>query len=149
MHDVQHVLKLKARREARKISGKTPPRKGVATVYDVASGSSLSDNSSPQRITFPPEILPPLAPDFKVEAEVDFSPSTTQAMSVPLHPVPTLSVDGKLLDWTGAPPDDEKLERRWTLSVSKRKEKEKMPIPQPGSVTMQESLYASMAYSYL
>jgi hypothetical protein len=138
---------LKARREARSLSGQTP-RKDRPVAYDVASGSSLSDASSPNRLTFLPAIHPPTSVDSRAEADVDFSPSTTQAMSAPLHPVPALSLDGKLLDWTSTPPDDEKFEKRWGISISKRKEKERVPLPRSGSIAVQESLYASMPYFY-
>ena len=140
------MLRLKARREARNFQGQSPPGNDLPAMYDVASGSSLSDTSSPQRLPYPPAVIPPIRVDSGVE--VDFSPSTTQAMSVPLHPVPSLSLDGKLLDWTGTPPDDEKLEKRWSISISKRKEKERAPIPQSGNITVQETLYTSMHYSH-
>ena len=145
MQDVQRALKLKARREARHQPGQPSSHKGVvSTAFDVASGSSLSSNSLPQHISFPPantNIQPPLGLSPRAVTEVDFSPSTGLAMSVSLHPVPHSSIDGKLLDWTGAPPDDEKPEKRWTLSISKRKDKER--VPASSSIAEQESLYAS------
>jgi hypothetical protein len=116
--------------------------------FDVASRSSLSSNSSPQRVSFPSSstaIPPPLGLGHREDVDVDFSPSTGLAMSVPLHPVPCLSIDGKSLDWTGASLDDEKSEGRWTLSITKRKDKERVPVS--SSIAAQESLYASASLS--
>ncbi|KAF8140623.1 hypothetical protein EV363DRAFT_1393526 [Boletus edulis] len=71
-------------------------------------------------------------------SEVDFSPSTR---SVPPHPVPLSSNGGATLDWTGSHSEDDKLDRRWTISRGKRKAKEKMLPSSKPIVEKQETLF--------
>jgi hypothetical protein len=56
------------------------------------------------------------------ESEVDFRPSVSATAS---HPVPRSTDDGVTLDWSGDKLSDEKLDRRWSLSITKRKPKDK------------------------
>ncbi|KAI0082109.1 hypothetical protein K474DRAFT_1741672 [Panus rudis PR-1116 ss-1] len=84
----------------------------------------------------PPSIIPP-PPGFSAESEVDFSPSVG---TVPLHPVPASSNGGATLDWTGTTSDEERGDRRWSISI-KRKHKEK-PVPNRAVIEKQDTLYA-------
>jgi hypothetical protein len=59
-------------------------------------------------------------------SDVDFSPSTS--LPPRTHPVPSSSDDGVTLDWAGTLSGYERHERRWTLSISKRKDKGKAPL---------------------
>jgi hypothetical protein len=140
---------LKARREARIQSGQSPPRRELAPRSDVTSRSS---NSSPRRLLFPSLVqdTPPLAEgDVMAETEIDFRPSTCPSSSAsPLHPVPTSSNGGTLLDWSSASLHNEKQERRWTLSITKRKDKDKLPILESISMVEQDSLYARTLLSF-
>lgn len=141
LEDVQHAMRLKARREARARRESTPERK-VTAISDMASGSSVSPQVSPKRHTMP---APPPAPIFppprdNVEPEIDFSPSVGAA---PLHPVPTSTNGGVTLDWTVPAYEDDKQDKRWrTLSI-KRKPKEKSSMPSNREVIeKQDTLYS-------
>jgi hypothetical protein len=72
---------------------------------------------------------------------VDFSPSVSRP---PLHPVPTSSNDGATLDWSGVHSEDEKRERKWPMSLSRRvSSKDKSsPVTRGAIVEQQDSLYA-------
>lgn len=72
-------------------------------------------------------------------ADIDFSPSISPAMlNVDLHPVPSSADDGDTLDWHGYDSDNER--RKWTLSVSKKKDKDQVTIHGAGDLRRQEEL---------
>lgn len=52
---------------------------------------------------------------------MDFSPSISASAG---HPVPRSTDDGATLDWSGDKSADDKLDRRWSLSMAKRKPKD-------------------------
>jgi hypothetical protein len=56
---------------------------------------------------------------------LDFSPSVGIDH---LHPVPTSTDDGATLDWGGTLSEEDKSDRKWPLSLTKRKPKDK-PSP--------------------
>jgi hypothetical protein len=56
---------------------------------------------------------------------LDFSPSVGIDR---LHPVPTSTDDGATLDWGGSFSEEDKSDRKWSLSLTKRKPKDK-PFP--------------------
>jgi hypothetical protein len=90
------------------------------------SSVSTSPQSSPVRYALPPLI--PQAPRIakpSLESELDFSPSVGIDR---LHPVPTSTDDGATLDWTGTLSEEDKPDKKWSLSMTKRKPKEK-PFP--------------------
>jgi len=69
----------------------------------------------------------PLSPLRKVSAsarsDVDFSPSTRRySIQVSQHPVPSSLDNGLTLDWCSCTIEEEKNDRKWSLS-SRRKEK--------------------------
>ncbi|OBZ68484.1 hypothetical protein A0H81_11449 [Grifola frondosa] len=137
LEDVQRALKLKARREARikSLQLNAPPR-DVPVMSD--TGSSISANSSTGIQAQHPPPMPHV--NISTESEIDFSPSTG---TIPLHPVPSSSNGGATLDWTALNSEDEKSERRWTLSITKRKPKDKFALPSGRTVVeKQDSLYA-------
>ncbi|KAI0068164.1 hypothetical protein BV25DRAFT_1793524 [Artomyces pyxidatus] len=109
LEDVQRALKLKVRREAR-----------LQAIH--VSGSSFSSSSSPgpKAPVMASRIAKP-----SLESELDFSPSVGIDS---LHPVPTSSDYGATLDWAGSVSEEDKTDRRWTLSLAKRKSKDKPPI---------------------
>ncbi|KAI0308180.1 hypothetical protein B0F90DRAFT_130923 [Multifurca ochricompacta] len=112
LEDVQRALKLKLRREA---------RLQAARVND--SSVSTSSRSSPVRYSLPP--LNPQASRIakpSLESELDFSPSVGIDH---LHPVPTSMDDGATLDWGGTLSEEDKADRRWSLSITKRKPKDR------------------------
>jgi hypothetical protein len=77
-----------------------------------------------------------------MESEIDFSPSIgVVGMAVPLHPVPSSSNNGTTLDWSKPSSEDEKSERRWTLSMSKRKNKDQVPILSSVAMEKQQVSY--------
>jgi hypothetical protein len=151
MKDVQRALKLKARRDARQ-SGQLP-RKETTSKSDVASRSSVSTTPSPHRLLFPtspPDTVSPAEVDPKAETEIDFGPSTGFAIATTsLHPVPTSLDNGAVLDWTGTSGNEEKFERRWTLSISRRKEKDRPQDLGPMGMEKQELLHASAVASFV
>lgn len=53
---------------------------------------------------------------------MDFSPSVGIDR---LHPVPTSTDDGATLDWGGTLSEEDKTEKKWSLSLPKRKPKDK------------------------
>ena len=152
MKDVQRALKLKARRDARIQSGQLP-RKEATSKSDVASRSSVSTTPSPHRLLFPtspPDTVPQAEVDAKAETEIDFGPSTGFAIATTsLHPVPTSLDNGAVLDWTGTSGNEEKYERRWTLSISRRKEKDRPQDLGPMGIEKQEILHASAVASFV
>lgn len=56
---------------------------------------------------------------------MDFSPSVGIDR---LHPVPTSTDDGAILDWGVTHSEEDKSDRKWPLSLTKRKPKDK-PFP--------------------
>ncbi|KAJ7596637.1 hypothetical protein C8J56DRAFT_882340 [Mycena floridula] len=135
LQDVQRALKLKARREAR-----------------LKLGQPFSQKESPLRSNFTP--LPPdslhafprqnsLSSGAHDAVDIDFSPSTAGPSNMALHPVPTSLDDGSTLDWSGPAPEEEKMERRWTLSITRHKEKEKPPQITMSALQKQEKQYAA------
>jgi len=115
LEDVQRALKSKLRREA---------RLQAARAND--SSISTSSRSSPVRYSLPP--LNPPAPRItkpSLESELDFSPSVGIDH---LHPVPTSTDAGGTLDWGGTLVEEEKSDRKWPLSLTKRKPKDR-PFP--------------------
>lgn len=146
LEEVQRALKLKARREARlRAFSVTSPPKDTSIASEAASGSSFSAQSSPARVPLPILPLAPHPADFNTESEVDFSPSIG-TVHAPQHPIPTSSNGGATLDWTISTSEDEKLDRRWSLSIPKRIGKEKSPGPSNHQlVEKQDSLYTGMS----
>lgn len=144
LQDVQRALKLKARREARlKLSQSISPRKDVPLKSDIASASSFSSVSSPPLTMSAPTPITLSKATTGITSEIDFSPSTgVSNVTVPLHPVPSSLDDGTTLDWTGPGSEDERSERRWSLSIAKLKGKEKAPYLNSVTVEKQESRYA-------
>ncbi|OCH86045.1 hypothetical protein OBBRIDRAFT_761963 [Obba rivulosa] len=138
LEDLQRALKLKARREARlkaKQSGtpRTVPREAS---FDNPPSVPFS---SPIR---QPGELPPASAlgDQSADSEIDFSPSVG---TIPLHPVPSSSNGGATLDWTGSTSEDEKSDKKWSLSVTKRRHKGKHSASTSRTVVeKQDSLYA-------
>jgi hypothetical protein len=53
---------------------------------------------------------------------VDFSPAVGTSS---LHPIPASADDGATLDWSMTTSDDEKRERKWSLSLSRKSSSEK------------------------
>ncbi|CAL1694940.1 unnamed protein product [Somion occarium] len=140
VEDVQRALRLKARREARvrAMQNNTSLRDG-SSISDGLTGSSISPHSSPLRSIYP--IPPPIVPPpvgLTIESEVDFSPSVG---TVPLHPVPASSNGGATLDWAGFSSEEEKLDKRWSISI-KRKPKDRTPLPNRTIIEKQDTLYA-------
>ncbi|KAF9225416.1 hypothetical protein BS17DRAFT_598284 [Gyrodon lividus] len=99
----------------------------TATPHTSTSAAPLAVQSSPQY----PQVVN-LAP------EVDFSPSTRSA---PLHPVPLSSNGGATLDWTGSQSEEERLDRKWTITRNKWKGKEKILPSNTAIVEKQEALF--------
>ncbi|KDQ31058.1 hypothetical protein PLEOSDRAFT_1075248 [Pleurotus ostreatus PC15] len=118
LHDVQKAMRLKARREARIKSGRPAhlPR----------TSPTPPDVSSPPRQTVyqPPVVSSPQQPTVITNSEVDFGPSiAANTVPVVLHPVPSSTDHGATLDWDD---EREKVDKRWSLSLPKRKGKEKI-----------------------
>ncbi|PCH34002.1 hypothetical protein WOLCODRAFT_94617 [Wolfiporia cocos MD-104 SS10] len=134
MEDVRRAVRLKARREARLQTSHSLRRKDLPK----ADAVPFSVHSSPSRAAVP---LPPptLQSDTSNhDSEVDFSPSIG---TMPLHPVPSSANGGATLDWTGSTSEDEKSEKRWSLTLAKRKHRDKVPSSRV-FVEQQDSLYA-------
>ncbi|KAJ8516133.1 hypothetical protein ONZ45_g6520 [Pleurotus djamor] len=126
LHDVQKALKLKARREARIRAGLPPhlPRN-----LPSSPSSSVSSPPRPTIYRTSPITSPSPSPQRRpilTNSEVDFGPSTV-ASNTPVtpHPVPSSIDDGDTLDWAGDASDDEKSDKRWSLSIHRRKGKDK------------------------
>jgi hypothetical protein len=128
---------MKAKREFRLKSETPPVQKDVAPISEATLGpSSLAPHTSHPL----PSSNPLSLSDEGHTSEIDFSPSTGGV--VPLHPVPSSSNHGETLDWTGSQSDDEKSERRWPLSITKRKSRDKITHVNAASVEKQESIYS-------
>lgn len=123
----------------------TSTRKGSQSKSDVASFSSLSGTSSPPRALFStPTTAATMATSptrTSIGSEIDFSPSTGLA-TTSLHPVPCSSDNGATLDWTGLASDEERSDKRWSLSIPKRKGKEKMPAISIANMEKLEAMHA-------
>ena len=77
---------------------------------------------------------------------VDFSPSVAKQS---LHPVPTSSNDGATLDWSTSHRDDEKREKRWSMSLSRRISRDKSSlISGKALLEQQENLFIGTLYGY-
>lgn len=128
---------MKAKRESRLKNEIPPPQKDVVPNLEAAPDPS----SLPPRTSHPSPAQNILSLSVAGHtSEIDFSPSTGGI--VPLHPVPSSSNHGETLDWTGSQSDDEKSERRWPLSITKRKSKDKFSHVDVASVEKQESIYS-------
>ncbi|KAJ7070837.1 hypothetical protein C8F01DRAFT_1244533 [Mycena amicta] len=112
--DVQRALKLKARREARLKASPNP--------------KPAASQTSPVKHAFP-STLPPVS-----------EPTQRRAgLKIANHPIPSSSDEGTTLDWSGLGSEEEKPERRWT--ISKRRDKEKQPSD--SAVETRESMHAA------
>ena len=112
LQDVQRVLRLKARREARLLA------------QNSAAKSELGTPDIQRKLHAFPVIAPsPPARKESLSSDIDFSP-LVGAPSV--HPVPASLDNGITLDWSGFTLG-ERSERRWKLSTTKRKGKEQLP----------------------
>ncbi|KAK0466458.1 uncharacterized protein EV420DRAFT_1511717 [Desarmillaria tabescens] len=139
LQDVQRAVKLKARRDARmkESPGREPPHP-----TKTPSGSSWSSSSTRPFPVSPSSHRPHFA-GATYASEIDFSPSTgSTRVSVELHPIPASADNGSTLDWSGSNQGEDRVERRWTLSMSKRKGKEKEPPISVNALEAQESQYA-------
>ncbi|KAH8997325.1 hypothetical protein EDB92DRAFT_2052299 [Lactarius akahatsu] len=130
LEDVQRALKLKLRREARLQAARVN-----------GSSVSTSSRSSPVRYSLPP--LNPQASRIanpSLESELDFSPSVGIDR---LHPVPTSVDDGATLDWGGTLSEEDKTDRKWSLSITKRRHKDKpLPVLSKDTLEKQEAAFA-------
>ncbi|KAG7452358.1 uncharacterized protein BT62DRAFT_299890 [Guyanagaster necrorhizus] len=136
LQDVHRAVKLKARRDARM---KESPR--TLHPAKAPSGSSWSSSSTRPFPVSPSSYGSPFA-GVTHPSEIDFSPSTGNAhVNVEPHPIPTSVDNGSTLDWGGSNQGEDRTERRWTLSMSKRKGKEKEPPISVNALEAQESQY--------
>ncbi|KAJ7651742.1 hypothetical protein DFH06DRAFT_1270599 [Mycena polygramma] len=122
LQDVQRALKLKARREARLKSADSSPSSKRSQKSEPASSSS-QPSTSPVRPIFPSVPFPPPPVPGIRESE----PST------PDNNVPRCRASRPAQE-------DDRSERRWTMSITKRKDKEKHPSN--STVETRESMYA-------
>ncbi|KIJ66325.1 hypothetical protein HYDPIDRAFT_26686 [Hydnomerulius pinastri MD-312] len=136
LQDVQRALHFQSRRRDRKsfqmqaIVDEAPNSADLGTT---AIPHASSSTTAPAVQSSPTYLAVASLP-----SEVDFSPSTRSA---PLHPVPLSSNGGTTLDWTGSHSEDERLDRRWTISRGKRKDKEKMLSSSKAVTEKQEALF--------
>ncbi|KAK0481661.1 hypothetical protein IW261DRAFT_1682150 [Armillaria novae-zelandiae] len=138
LQDVQRAMKLKARRDARM---KESPGREPLHPAKTPSGSSWSSSS-----TRPFPVSPSHGPPFvggTYASEIDFSPSTGNTrVDLESHPIPISVDNGSTLDWSGSYQGEDRTERRWTLSMNKRKGKEKEPPISVNALEARESQYA-------
>jgi hypothetical protein len=114
--DVHYALKMKARREAR-VRAIGPIR------TDTSPQSFFSDLSSPSRAPVPPGGNVAFPSIGRTDTGDDFVASLDA--SVP-HPMPRSLDNGATLDWSGKEITDEpRHDRKWSLSINKRKTKDK------------------------
>jgi hypothetical protein len=130
LQEVERVRAAKARREAKLVSEgqlDTTNLHGLNTVTPskVVSVSSISTQSSP-RVVFPARKPALITPDSNLPQEVDFSPSTGSKLR---GAVPRSNDSGDTLDWSNSDTDLERTERRWALSVTKRRASDVVPTP--------------------
>lgn len=139
LQDVQRAMKLKARRDARM---KESPGREPLHATKTPSGSSWSSSSTRPFPVSPSSHGPPFVGG-TYASEIDFSPSTGNTRAnVESHPIPISVDNGSTLDWGGSNQGEDRTERRWTLSMSKRKGKEKEPPISVNALEAQESQYA-------
>ena len=112
---MQRALKLKARREARTQAITSAAKPDMAI-------SNLSSINSPLQPTYA-VITSTLPRKTSLSSDVDFSPLTGAST---VHPVPASLDNGITLDWSGLA-GNEKSERRWKLSTTRRRENEQLP----------------------
>lgn len=75
-----------------------------------------------------------------MESELDFGPSVGIDR---LHPVPTSVDDGATLDWGGIPSEEDKTDRKWPLSITKRRHKDKpLPVLSKDALERQEAAFS-------
>ncbi|KAH7886147.1 hypothetical protein F5I97DRAFT_1218846 [Phlebopus sp. FC_14] len=135
LQDVQRVLHFQSqRRDGKSIQG-APPVDGVLPSTDMASNSYASTTTAPKGQG---QSSPKYPQTSNLPSEVDFSPSTRTA---PLHPVPLSSNGGATLDWTGSQSEDEKVDRRWSISRVARRGKDKVLPSSKAIVEKQETLF--------
>lgn len=60
--------------------------------------------------------------------------------------MPLSSNGGATLDWTGPSSDDEKHDRKWTLSITRAKSKDKLPLANKAIVEKQDSIFTGMHF---
>lgn len=114
--DVQRALKMKARREAR--SRATGP---IRT--NPSPQSFFSNPSSPSRTSFSPGDNIPIHSTNRADTGEDFVATSDAVVS---HPTPRSLDNGVTLDWSGKEAaEGPKHERKWSLSIHKRKTKDK------------------------
>ncbi|KAG5220054.1 hypothetical protein IMY05_C4690000400 [Salix suchowensis] len=116
LHDVQKAMRLKARREA---------ESNLDVPHILQGHHQLLPIYQPPTVSSPPQ------PTVITNSEVDFGPSiAANTVPVVLHPVPSSTDHGATLDWgAGADISDDdrdKVDKRWSLSLPKRKGKEKV-----------------------
>ena len=117
------------------------------------SGTSPSVSSTAAAPSSKPYLYKPPFPSFGSDRSgradqdlVDFSPSIAKP---PLHPVPTSPNDGATLDWSGVYSEDERRERKWSVSLTRRVSKDKSsPISKKAIVEQQASLYAGAHHNH-
>ncbi|KAJ7446445.1 hypothetical protein B0H11DRAFT_2336879 [Mycena galericulata] len=136
LQDVQRALKLKARREARLKSADSSPSSNKSET----ASRSTQPKTSPLRPVLPPVPFPP--PPIPAIREID-TPGAASP-TVANHPVPTSSDEGNTLDWSGVWAEDDRPERRWTMSITKRKDREKHPSST--AVETRESMHAAKIF---
>ncbi|KAL0578469.1 hypothetical protein V5O48_003518 [Marasmius crinis-equi] len=149
LQDVERAVKMKARREARIKAGKLQ----ASTTTRTSPTSDTFQTTTPPRNDLPSasDSLAATTSSISPPVEVDFSPSTADPHA-PLsstsrrlftHPVPWSIDDGATLDWSGQSEDD-RSERRWTLSISKsNKGKEKEQLMSMMAIEKQDALYSA------
>ncbi|KAF9454083.1 hypothetical protein P691DRAFT_656679 [Macrolepiota fuliginosa MF-IS2] len=134
LQDVQRALRIKAKREA-KMKAAQPSSDHHYALQSTSVSPSFNPPRSPRRQTYP-HLVPlapssPLSPIRKTStstsSEVDFSPSTRRPqIQHCLHPVPSSLDNGLTLDWGCSTFDEDKTDKKWTISV-RRKDKDKLP----------------------
>ncbi|KAK7064054.1 hypothetical protein R3P38DRAFT_3249634 [Favolaschia claudopus] len=142
LQEVQRAVKLKARREARLKSLNSSPS---STKSDPIAPGASSPQTSPLRPAFPSiPPLPPPVPTIRESRESEPGASVTSIPRAGTHPVPSSSDEGTTLDWSGLGTEDDRTERRWTMSITKRKDKElKDKHPSDRAVETRETMYAA------
>ncbi|KAJ7631159.1 hypothetical protein FB45DRAFT_1028305 [Roridomyces roridus] len=120
LQDVQRALKLKARREARlKSANSSPSSNKSEPAYSPSKSPAAASHPSPSPVS-------------SASNTSHSRGGRAEALALPL---------GTTLDWSGIGGDDDKSERRWSMSISKRKDREKHPSN--SAVETRESMYAA------
>lgn len=97
-------------------SSKSPKSPGRQFYPQLASPTPPSPSSSPLQKT-----------SSYTSSDIDFSPSTRRPSAQShRHPVPSSLDNGLTLDWGGSMLDEDKAERKWSISV-RRKYKDNFP----------------------